>query len=374
MKHLLIISLAIGLLALSSCNSTNTDGGSNAPPPANAITVEAAKTQAASDPKVNVLFVVDNSGSMKGYQEKLSKNMRLFADKFFANSRIDYRIGVVPVYDSKYLNDKTVYPVVGVRKMNALAELVPLKGLAPEDNQSQLFITRNTLNPKKVLEQTVAIGVQWGPEAEESFSPVLAIADDAINAKNQGFYEKDAYLAVIFLTDADDVTPALSGDDFYQRLVDLKDGDRSKILIAAALPNLNNHGADCKKDGQGPLQSFPSLLASSGALIADLCSANFGGRLADFGQYLAQRVAMQKIPLDFTPDIRTLQVSYGEVNSSESDRIQIPRGAGGYLFNSETNEVIISSNFKTVRKESGVIFVKAVPADLATAQEASFHQ
>ena len=83
---------------------------------------------------------------------------------------------------------------------------------------------------------------------------------------------------------------------------------------------------------------------------------------------------MQKIPLDFTPDIRTLQVSYGEVNSSESDRIQIPRGAGGYLFNSETNEVIISSNFKTVRKESGVIFVKAVPADLATAQEASFHQ
>ena len=200
MKHLLIISLAIGLLALSSCNSTNTDGGSNSVPtePVSAITIEATKTQAAGDPKVNVLFVVDNSGSMKGYQQKLSRNMRLFTDKFFANSRIDYRIGVVPVYDSKYLNDKKVYPRVGVRKMNALAELVPLKGLAPEDNQSQLFITRNTLNPKQVLEQTVAIGVQWGPEAEESFSPVLAIADDTINAKNQGFYEKDAYLAVIF--------------------------------------------------------------------------------------------------------------------------------------------------------------------------------
>ncbi|MBC7465504.1 MAG: hypothetical protein H7256_05885 [Bdellovibrio sp.] len=367
MKHLFIISLAIGLLALSSCNSTSTDGGANAEVKS-FVTLEASKTQAAADPKVNVLFVVDNSGSMKSYQEKLSKNMRLFSDKFFTNARIDYRIGVVPIYDSKYLNDKTVYRS-GVRKMNALAELVSLKGLTAEDDQKQLFITRKTLNPKQVLEQTVAIGVQWGPEAEESFSPVLAIADPVINKeKNQGFYEDDAYLAVVFLTDADDVTPGLSGDDFYQRLVDLKGGDRSKILIAAALPNLNNHGADCTKDGQGPLQSFPSLLAASGALVADLCSSNFGSRLADFGGYLAQRVAMQKIALNFTPDIATLQVSYGEANSSETDRVLIPRGTGGYLFNPDTNEVIISSNFNTVRKEHGVIFVKAIPADLATAQ------
>lgn len=360
MRKLLLFFL---LPILSACGSKNSD--LQGPIEKHAfVTIEAEKQQTLADPKVNILFVVDNSGSMKNYQEKLAKNMQLFSKHFFATSRIDYKIGVVPVYDSKYLNDKTVYRS-GVRKMNALGELVPLKGLATDDNQQQLFITRNTKNPKDVLQQTVALGVQWGPEAEESFSPVLAIADEKINAeKNQGFYEKDAYLAVIFLTDADDVTPGLSGEDFYQQLVNLKGGDRSKILIAAALPNLNNQSAECTKDGRGPLQAFPALLAVSGALYADLCSKDFGTYLADFGQYLVERVATQKIQLNFTPDISTLQVSYGLVNSQDSERTQILRGEAGYLFDSESNTIIINSDLNIEWQPGFVISIKAVPANL----------
>ncbi|MBC7458396.1 MAG: hypothetical protein H7235_08970, partial [Bdellovibrionaceae bacterium] len=227
------------------------------------------------------------------------------------------------------------------------------------------YITRQTKNPMQVLEQTVAIGTQWGPEAEESFSPVLAVADEKINAeKNQGFYEKDAYLAVIFLTDADDVTPGLSGEDFYRQLVALKDGDRSKILIAAVLPNINNHSSECTTDGHGPIQAFPSLLAVSGALYVDLCSNDFGSRLALFGKYLVQRVATQRIQLDFTPDITTLQVTYGQPGSEESERVEIPRSETGYSFDSGKNQVVISASINVQQKQGSVIFVKAVPANL----------
>lgn len=364
MKSLLSLTLNLSLLTvLVGCNSVNTDLQA-AKEKFNLVTVKAEQSPTLADPKVNVLFVVDNSGSMKGYQDKLSQNMAYFSKKFFSNARINYRIGVVPVYDSKYLNDQTVYKS-GVRKMNALGELVPLKGVAVNDKQNQLFITRETHNPAHVLQQTVAIGVQWGPEAEESFSPVLAVTDEKINTeKNQGFYEKDAYLAVIFLSDADDVTPGLSGEEFYQRLVDLKDGDRSKVIIAAALPNLNNKSESCKTDGRGPLQAFPALLAKSGALYADLCSDNFGVELAKFGQYLIQRIGSQEIQLPFTPDVTTLVVSYGSAESTEAERIILSPGNSGYFFDADTNKVLISAELKVERIQGGVVFVKAAPANL----------
>lgn len=363
-KSIYGILIFLSFAFIVACGSKNSD--LQAPAETfSAVTLEAERTQSVKDPKVNILFVIDNSGSMKSYQEKLPRNMKLFADRFFKESRLDYKIGVVPIYDSKYLNDQTVYRS-GKRKMNALGELVPLKGLAPDEKPGQVFITRDTKDAENVFLQTVNLGTQWGPEAEESYSPVLAITDEHINVeKNQGFYDSEAYLAIIFVTDSDDVTPGLSGEEFYQKLLKLKNGDRSKILIAAALPNLNNHAASCEKDGHGAVQSFPALLAVSGALNTDMCTDNFGEHLAQFAQYLIQRVSTQKIAMGFTPDINTLQVSYGAANSKDNERVVIARGDDGYLFDADKNEVILSPNLSLKGQEKAVIFVKAVPANLA---------
>lgn len=360
------IYLFLVVVLLFSCGSKNPDR--QAPVTTyDPVSIEFKLPENEKEPKVNILFVVDNSGSMQTYQEKMAKNIELFANRFFENPRIDYKIGVVPVYDSKYLNDKTVYRS-GLRKMNPLGELVALKGLSDSDTGHKLFITRETLNPKDVLKQTVLLGTQWGPEAEESFSPVLAVMDETINqTKNESFYDKDAYLAIIFLTDADDVTLGLSGEDFYNRLVQLKDGNRSKILIAAALPDLKNNSSSCSKDGAGPIQSLPALMRASGGIVANLCASDtdvapgqpnqFGYKLAEFGKSLIQRIATQKIALGFTPDINSLKVFYGEK--------EIPRGSNGYSFDPETNEVILSANLNLAHNPNSIIKVKATPADLS---------
>ncbi|MES3037590.1 MAG: hypothetical protein V4736_06755 [Bdellovibrionota bacterium] len=365
MKNLTGLTIILSACLLTACGSENPDR--QAPPETGKyITVEGEQVQTMADPKVNILFVVDNSGSMKPHQATMQKNVELFAKHFLSNPRIDYKIGVVPVYDRKYLNDPVVYPTAGLRKMNPLGELVQLKGKSPDDKSSNLFITRKTLNARKVLVETVAIGTQWGPEAEESFSPVIAVMDPTINKeKNGDFYDQDAYLAVIFLTDADDVTPGLSGSDFYDQLVALKGGNRSKVLIAAAIPSLNNNSAECAKDGKGPLQAFPDLLARSGGIQADLCAGDFGKRLASFGRYLVQRVGTQKVALGFTPDIKSIQVTYGRPGSSESERLTVPRGMNGYLFNPDSNEIMLSPDMDMPRQEGGVVFVKAIPANLA---------
>lgn len=330
-----------------------------------ALTTEFSQQAVLPEPKVNILFVVDNSGSMKPHQKKMSENIQLFAETFFENTRIDYRIGVVPVYDSKYLNDTTVYNTSGLRKMNALGELVVLRGPEGQEITDQVFITRDTPNPKEVLKNTVLIGTQWGPEAEESFSPVIAVTDKQRNEeKNKGFYQSDAYLAVIFLTDADDVTPGLSAEDFYDRLIQLKGGDRSKVLIAAALPNIltkKKSKADCATDGRGPVQAFPSLLAVSGGLFADLCSDDFGIHLAEFGRQLVQRIATQKRQLEFTPDITTLKVSYGTNSNPDQQVLQRPRD---YSFNPETNEIVLNPYLKIQRSEGATLRISAKPLSL----------
>lgn len=314
------------------------------------------------EPKVNILFVVDNSGSMKGYQAKMSENIELFANAFFENTRVDYRIGVVPVYDSKYLDDKTVYNTSGIRKMNPLGELVPLRDGSGNVIIDQLFITRDTPNPKEVLKNTVLIGTQWGPEAEESFSPVLAVMDETRNReKNKGFYQMDAYLAVIFLTDADDVTLGLSAEDFYRQLVRQKNNDRAKVLIAAALPNINSQDKTCTKDGRGPIQSFPSLLAVSGGIFADLCSDNFGLHLAQFGKNLVQRVATQKKQLEFTPDITTLKVTYGPDGQPDQQVLERVRD---YSFDPGTNEVVLNPFLKLQRVKEATLRISAKPVSL----------
>lgn len=361
MKTLNIVLLATIALMLSACG-VKSPQRMDTPEKFAAETAELAEQTELPEPKVNILFVVDNSGSMKPYQAKMQQNIELFARKFFKNTRVDYKIGVVPVYDSKYLNDKTVYTPSGVRKMNPLGELVTLKGAGGKDMPGQLFITRDTPNPEDVLKNTVAIGTQWGPEAEESFSPVLAVLNDAHNkAKNQSFYDPSAYLAVVFLTDADDVTPGLSAESFYEQLVQAKGGDTSKVLIAAALPNLDNKSASCSKDGRGPIQAFPSLLAVSGGIEADLCSNNFGSHLAAFGELLVQRVATQKLALNYTPDVTTMEVTYGVKDQEPISTLERPRD---YVFNPSTNEVVLSPYLELPRSEGASIHVKAKPVSL----------
>lgn len=330
-----------------------------------AVTVEGDQTKALPDPQINILFVVDNSGSMKPHQDKMAANIELFANEFFDNARLDYRIGVVPVYDQRYLNDKKEYRS-GYRKMNSLGELVPLKG-SPDVGQ-QLYITRDTPNPKEVLKSTVLIGVQCGPEAEESFSPVLAVTDPANNRKNQDFYIADAHLAVIFLTDADDATLTFSGAELYKRLVNLKKGDQSKVLIAAALPNLRNKSDNCTKDGSGPIQAFSDLLSASGGILADLCSDNFGEELASFGKLIKNRVTTQKIALGSTPDINSLVVSYGSKDQPESERQVLSREKVEYYFLPETNEVMLNPNAKLQRVPNAKIWVTFKPASLGNAK------
>lgn len=324
------------------------------------VTVSAGKITPIPEPKVNILFVVDNSGSMDDHQAKLKANIAKFAATFFKNPRLDYKIGIVPVFDSTYEEGQAHCRLKGdTRKMNPLSELVPLKntdGSLVEN--SPPFITRDTPNAEEVLKRTVVLGTQCGPEAEESFSPVLGIMRADINEKNMNFYDKDAFLVVIFLTNSDDITLGLSANQFYEKLVAAKGGDRNKILIAAALPE--KESASCVVDSSGP--QFSDLIRLSNGSVFNLCSNNFGTELAAFGNVLVEKVAQQRIELDFVPDDR-LKITYGKKGMRDEELQQIPKGTGGYIYLPGTKTIILDANLNINRVEGGEIFITAYPVD-----------
>ncbi len=365
MKQVVIITL-ISILAIS-CSKTKAPLMQAPPEKFQQLQISAGEVKQIEKPKVTVLFVVDNSGSMKPHQDTLQKNVDSFANIFFDNSRIEARVGVVPVYDRKYLNDKMKNRFGQERIMNPFGELVALKNPDGSLLDSVPYITSSTPNAKEVLKATVAIGVQWGPEAEESFSPVLEIIqnEELNRTKNAGFYEKDAHLFIIFLTDADDATPGLSAEEFYRTLVEEKsdpgtENGRERVHIAMALANPKKRSAACPIDGSGPIYKF-SDLESFRAYKADLCSDNFGKQFATYAQEVANSIAQQRVRLDFLPDIN-YEITYGLPGSSKEDR-QIVQQTN-YTFYPETNEFILPANLGVKPIENGQIFIHATPVQL----------
>lgn len=365
MKHIVIAILSILMI---SCSKTKAPLMQAPPEKFQQLNISAGEVKQIEKPKVEVLFVVDNSGSMKPHQETLQKNIDAFADIFFSNSRIEAKVGVVPVYDRKYLNDRMKNRFGQERVMNPYGELVALKNPDGSKIDSVPYITSSTPNAKEVLKATVAIDVQWGPEAEESFSPVLEIIQnkELNSTKNAGFYEKDAHLFIIFLTDADDATPGLSAEEFYEKLVQEKsdpgtDNGREKVHIAMALANPDKKSATCPIDGDGPVYKFPELQAFSRAYKADLCSSDFGKKFAQYAQEVANSIAQQRIRLEFLPDV-SFEITYGVQGSTKEERQVVPDT--NYKFYPETNEFILPADLGIQPIENGQLFIHATPVQL----------
>jgi hypothetical protein len=268
--------------------------------------------KAAFQPKVDILFVIDNSDSMLKHQENLKANINRFVEAFEANKRIDFQIGVTAIWDSR------TYGVTSTN-FHPLGQLYPLQnGQAPQPGAVGNFVTRAP-NYMTVLGNTLKIGTvpykEGGPEYEELFSPVAA----AIDGRNVGFIRPDAHLAVIMITDADDVS-SIAPTKLASLLRQAKQGDSSMYSTYAVL----SLSSSCPKDPGNRSNSNARILeflkTSNGQNYAnnhafDLCAANYGAKLAEAGRMIAKQAADKpaKIQLEQIPEDGTLVAKLGGV-------------------------------------------------------------
>jgi|GEM_PF-2678498 len=114
-------------------------------------------------PKLDLLFVIDDSRSMTDHQERLKQNMDKFV-KGLNSDILDYRIGVSTIYDTgRYFNPVSEFRRTEPKGRNfeRMGRLLPLKGVDGDSN-SPRFVTPDM--DTKILADTLKVGAKtWVP-------------------------------------------------------------------------------------------------------------------------------------------------------------------------------------------------------------------
>jgi hypothetical protein len=260
-------------------------------------------------PKVDVLFVVDDSGSMSEEQAAMAANL----NSFFAPAALvqaSYQLGLTST-DMAFGN-----PQAG-----------RLRGTPP-------VLTGLTPNLLTTLSQRiVGLGVN-GDGTEQTLAPaVAALTPPLATGLHAGFLRDDATLAIVGVSDADDQSP-LPVSTYAVLLGSLK--GPNAVSFSAFTPLMANAPVGCAYD-LGPGTRTLSAVTALRGVSEEICSANWATAMANLGG----RVFGPR--LDYT--LRA-PVSGGSVSVSINGMAVAPTTSGGstvWTFSAATNTLTFAS-------------------------------
>ncbi len=312
----------------------------------------AKKSVVSYNPAVDVLFVIDDSGSMESVQHLLAKNSAIFIDEFLDTEIIDYHIAVTASSSALYLQavppgSKKVHPdtqTSHVPVQNASSRiyggvLKRCKKLSEEHHIYSNYVDRHTPEGAGCLSEMMKVGTS-SPGPEEFFNIPFSALSGKMLVKNFAFYRPEAHLAVFVITDSYDQS-GLTPQESYLSLLKLKKGEEKKIHYAAGVITTEMLQYECDQE-----ESPPSNIIEMVKLVGDrgyyfnLCQYNYGKGLAHFANHLVDSVL--SIPLDPLPDVKTIAVRYDYKGGSQ----WIPKGFGGWTYDVDNNTIHLSRNIK----------------------------
>jgi hypothetical protein len=227
---------------------------------------------------VDVLFVLDNSGSMMEEQEAIGAG---FADfiQYAINQGLDYRIGVTTTGIDPSGGGWAACPG-GVEGGEA-------GRLFPVDRSRARWIEPGTPNAAAVFAANVQVGVcHWWEEGLEA--AYLALTPPLVNSVddpstpwpddgNLGFYRPTARLSVIIVTDEDDHSdrPVAFYTGFFKGLKGA--GNEALVKVSGVL------GDGCAT-ASGAGDKYKQVIAATGGVVEPICTADWGESLAKLAQ------------------------------------------------------------------------------------------
>lgn len=360
------------------------------------ITEDGGQSQLDFNPQVDILFVTDNSDSMKSAQENLLRNIDRFTSGILKNKMIDYHIGVISVWDSsdRYIQAK--------KDQYQIGDLRFIKNSQGQSALNRRFVAKSD-NNSKLIASSLNIGVtpytQGGPEFEEFFSPLAAaIEKTGRGASNEGFFRQEAQLIVVLLTDADDSSKSFNPEEMAQKLIDFKGGRSEKVAIYGVL--VRPQDSDDYKDwdlkvhpkyhpecfdmsqktpknngkctGFGPERLEKFIVAANqtegtpdqirAKHIMSIVSPKFGDDLAKIGSDITVKTLAKEIFLSQRPRVDKngqlmVRVRYGK-------QVIPQKAKGGWLYNPEDNSILLSGDIDYQYVEGARFSVDLVPLNL----------
>jgi len=236
----------------------------------------------------DILWVVDTTGSMADERLSLASNFQHFVDALVA-AKTDFQIGVTTTdMSSSGAQGKLVaHPTSSGAKVTLITNLTP--------NPQEVFIANTTFPSSRK---------RWA-------QPFRAMATALQDGVNPGFIRKNAALAVIALSDADD--ESFGGVAYYARLLRSAKGRgwenfTSFSAIAGTLPD------GCYSPGEetffgskaDPPVRLADMVRRTGGVLASICDPHFDQSLTRVAEAL--NTLKRIFPLTLKPDPATIAV------------------------------------------------------------------
>lgn len=319
--------LAFGILFLSACSENS--------PSLSLLSDQNIFQQSPStlNNKLDILWVIDNSGSMAPYQQNLADNFSAFITDFDTKG-YDYRMAVTT-------SDTWMVPFFKNPTRPELARFKDGSGA----NHSGVFVIESGAtgyNPINVFKINAKVGTSGNGDERAFSSMMVALKSDY----NTDFRRDDAYLAVIIVSDEDDFSHDKS---FYlnnnynhadlhtvEKYVTELDSYTSSTAIykkysVSAIAVLDS--ACQQTNAQYSLigQRYMQMVNLTNGIQGSICDANFSNSLQSIQQRIAE--LSTQFYLNRVPVPSTLRV-YVNSNLIDED------GTNGWSYNSVSNSIV----------------------------------
>jgi hypothetical protein len=194
--------------------------------------------------KMDILFIVDDSGSMSEEQTNLAQNFPKFIgvlDSYMTSGGqpLDYHVGLT----TTSLTDGAPPIPIPIPLPINLGDDGALRNKS-SCGMTRPWIERTDSNPAMQFSCVAQVGTDGSGQEQPLNGARLALTDRISDGKNAGFVRDDALLAIIMLTDEDDQSgdPKNSGssplpvDDFIKTFDTVKNGHDRWATAAIAGP------------------------------------------------------------------------------------------------------------------------------------------
>jgi hypothetical protein len=197
---------------------------------------------------VDILMVIDNSGSMQPYQAQLGTNFSEFLT-YFIEADVDYQIATVTT-----------------DVMNQDAGELRGQIISPE-----------TANPETAFSNIVNVGVTGSGFEMGLEAAYLALTEPLVSTANAGFLRDEATLSLIFVSDEEDASP-LPVNDYINAFRDIK-GQRSRdVFNASSLVVQQEVNCDAYST-RG--DRYIDVAEQTNGVLGDICSDDFASIVTD---------------------------------------------------------------------------------------------
>ena len=231
------------------------------------------------DVRVDVLWVVDNSGSMGEEQQALADNFSQFIG-FALNLGVNFHVGVV----STEVNDPEV------DQGNPPRDVLP--GVLVHAPQRPRFITPETVDPEGAFADNVRLGTCCSDEQEAglqsswmAMSPPLLYDPQA----NGGFLRESAKLYVIYVSDESDQSQGPV--DFYVDYFSTLKGTSELITLSAICGDLPSGCSGNMGDAMEAPRYHDAMNQTEG-LFQSICQADWSGLMYDLGLHAFEPIRL----------------------------------------------------------------------------------